>query len=311
MDYGLHGANPERFIDGDVFDFSTNTNVLPLDYTIDKTLAMTYPSTTIEVLKELLPYDNDNLLFTSGVNEAIYIIASMFDSYDILQPTYVEYERAITGYDKVINHIYNLSEIKSECVFICNPNNPTGEVRELEKTIMKHKDKVFIVDESYKDFIEYKELPLYKNVIYLRSLTKSYHLSGLRLGYVYADMHWINKINDRKPTWSVNSFAIDVAKQMLQNKDFIVRTKKFYKEESKWFKNKVSELGFQINDSSMHYFLIRIDRSVIPFMIKHNIFVRHTDNFKGLNGEYIRVCTRTRKENLYFIEKLEEFKRNL
>jgi len=312
MDYGLHGANPERFIDGLVYDFSTNTNVIKKRFKISKKNAYSYPSIEVDELKCLLKYENENILFTNGINEAIYIIASLYNKVSILQPTYVEYERALTGFGKEITHLYNLDVIDTECIFICNPNNPTGEYRDLSNIIKSNPNTMFVIDESYIDFVEnpFEIDYLLKNVILLRSLTKTYHLSGLRLGYVLSNEELIKTINDKKPTWSVNSFAIEVGKQMLSDENFIKKTKKYYLKEKEYFTGKLRELGVEVVDSSVHYFLLKISNSdFIPFMLKHRIFVRHTNNFKGLNGNYIRICTRTRKENKYFLKIIKKYRR--
>ncbi len=311
MDFGLHGANPERFIKGKVYDFSTNTSVVRNRFSIKKKLASNYPTIDSNELKDLLPYKNKQLLFTNGINEAIYLIATTINSAAIVQPTYVEYERALVGNKKKVVHIQNIDEIEDvEAVFICNPNNPDGKVRNLNLWIKRCKEKgiLLIVDESYKDFYDYVEKDVQEGVVYLRSLTKIYHMAGLRLGYVLASEEFIRSLNNIKPTWSVNAYAQYVGIQLLSQKKLLSKTKRFYKEESIWFKKQVMSLGYTIIDYGMHYFLIEVedDLSFINYMLKHRILVRHTRNFRHLDGQYIRVATRTRKENKYFIKKLKE-----
>ncbi len=311
MDFGLHGANPERFITGKVYDFSTNTSVVKNRFSIRKKLASQYPSIESEELKDLLPYKSDQMLFTNGINEAIYLITTMIDSAAIVEPTYVEYERALKGNNKRIEHIRTIEEIQDvDAVFLCNPNNPDGRVRDLKPWVehCQKKDILLIVDESYKDFYDYLETEVTSNVVFLRSLTKIYHMAGLRLGYVLADKRFIQQLHKRKPTWSVNAYAQHVGRQLLKDKTLVPKTRRFYQKESVWFKQQVQHLGCTIIDYGMHYFLIEVedDQLIIEHMLKNRILVRHTRNFKHLKGRFIRVATRTRRENKYFIKKLRE-----
>ena len=70
--------------------------------------------------------------------------------------------------------------------------------------------------------------------------------------------------------------------------------------------NNLKNSGFEISDSSVNFFLIKIknDFEIIKFLLKHGIAVRHTRNFPGLDGNYIRVATRLSEENDFFVKTL-------
>lgn len=318
MDFNLHGANPENHIKGKVYDFSTNTNVIRQRFKVRKELAYSYPSISGDFVKEKLKYDNKNVLITNGINEAIYILASMFSNVAIIQPTYVEYERALCASGSKITHRTDFDDLDYDAIFLCNPNNPTGtyypfaEIQDLIYRCAKA-NTVLIIDESYIDFtMEPYDIPISKHVILLRSLTKTYHLSGLRLGYVIAHESVIKLMDSIKPTWSVNSIALDVGRQVLSSKTHVKRTRKYYSKETARLVKELKSMGYEVLDSSTHYFLMKVenDEEFMDYLLSKRILVRHTRNFRGLDGRYVRICTRTRKENNFLIKVLKK-KENL
>ena len=191
-----------------------------------------------------------------------------------------------------------------------NPNNPTGKYISLRKLIISNPRTIFIIDEAYIDFLIDKNperLCDLNNVILLRSLTKIFHLSGARIGYIIADENIISELENHKPSWSVNGIAQELALIFLKNKEFIARTKKFYRSNTPEFMRLLRENNFDVMDSDVHYFLIKVedDLRVIENLLRAGIVVRHTRNFEGINGQYIRIATRTKNENMLLIEKLK------
>ena len=170
---------------------------------------------------------------------------------------------------------------------------------------------MFIVDEAYIDFVlndsKRERLCEFENVIILRSLTKIFHLSGVRIGYVIANEDTISRLKALQPTWSVNSIAQELALRFLNDKEFYEHTRAFYQEHTPKFIESIKIAGFEVMDSSVHYFLIRVknDIEAIKFLLRAGIVVRHTRNFPDLEGKYIRVATRTPNENKIFVEAIK------
>ena len=216
MELGLHGADPIGLYracgispPSVIYDFSTNTNVLPCPLPpLDMPgLIGRYPQGEGAALQHQLAAQNgveeQNILLVNGTNEAIYLIASYFagQTVAVLQPTYAEYGRALHAYGVNVIHIFALSELpaQAKALFICNPNNPTGSYRppaELAAFAASHPRLTCVIDEAYRDFLAtpppdapFAALP---NVLVLRSLTKIYHLSGLRIGYLLCAEDWGN-----------------------------------------------------------------------------------------------------------------------
>ena len=321
----IHGANPQNLYTAfnikppeKIIDFSTNTNILTwphelLDVDV-ASLASNYPEPECTELREIIS-ERENIspskiLFTNGINQAIFLLAGLFPNDNaILQPCYTEYQRAFTN----AQDIFTLEDAKFfRRVIICNPNNPTGRfIPDLSRTIAEYPDTIFIIDEAYIDFLtqsQAERLTDFPNAIILRSLTKIFHLSGARIGYVIADEGIIDALKSRMPSWSVNAFAQELALRFLADGKFYARTREFYRAETPAFMAGLREAGFEVMDSDVHYFLVRVndDMEVIRRLLTKGIAVRHTRNFAGLRGSYIRVATRYTEDNARLIAVMKD-----
>ena len=322
MDNLIHGANPENLyhafnipVPDKILDFSTNTNILSwpkLSINLEE-LASHYPDPDCNSLRRIISerenVSMNRILFTNGINEAIYLLAhSLSGTTAILQPCYPEYARAIVN-------LQNSFTVDDSCNYdnfiLTNPNNPTGKyIPDLSRVITRYPDTLFIIDEAYIDFLIHDELRErlcdFSNVILLRSLTKIFHLSGVRIGYVIANEDVISRLKARQPTWSVNAIAQELALKFLNDEPFYADTIAFYRKNTPMFVDALRASGFDVIDSDVHYFLIRVDDdiSVIRHLLMNGIAVRHTRNFAGLSGKYIRVATRFPEENEFFLHSL-------
>lgn len=318
----LHGANPENLyhafglqVPENFIDFSTNTNIISwpeLHINLEE-LASHYPDPECSRLRKIIA-ERENIspsriLFTNGSNEAIFLLSCLFtESTAILQPAYSEYARAF----KNLHNIFSLDDTHNfRHIIIINPNNPTGKYISLSKIIAANPDTVFIVDEAYRDFLlahQTERLCDYDNVIILRSLTKIFHLSGARIGYVIANEKIINALREQQPSWSVNAIAQELAVHFLNDSDFLTRTKNFYRENVPAFVEMLKASGFEVIDSDVHYFLVRVhdDMKIIRHLLNNGIVVRHTRNFAGLDGKFIRIATRKHEENKLFVDTIKK-----
>jgi len=224
------GRNPSQSIDSRITDFSSNVSPAGTPLTVKKFLKKNienikhYPdsssSTVISSLKKYTKLEKSNLIVGNGAIEILYNFCFAFLSKKtkvlIPIPTFQEYETAAKlnecqiSYFKTMNLSENLdifiSKIpKNGCVFICNPNNPTGQLlskNQLLQIIKKAKklstivflDECFIemVPESIESIILY--VKNYKNLFVLRSLTKSFALPGIRIGYAAASKQIITML---------------------------------------------------------------------------------------------------------------------
>lgn len=337
MNWRMHGGNPDKLyrqfgleMPDKVIDYSDNGNAVYRDkpFNIDyESYFDKYPDDEVlELINIVSKRENilpENILFANGTNELIYILSSYYQNkiVAILHPTYSEYEKALKAFDVKVEYIFSLDNIdkKYAALIVCNPNNPTGRYLDYEimhKLLEELNDKNIdlIIDEAYIDFmnVPHKTLDVinFKNLFILRSLTKFFHLSGLRIGYLISHIDNINKVKLRQPTWSVNSIAQVVALKYFEDEEFINKTKTFYYNERKRVFKELENLGFKVMPSEVNFFIMEVedDESLLRFLLTKGLVVRHTRNFPGLDGKYIRITLKTVEENDILLKALKEYK---
>ena len=333
MEFRLHGANPLKLYElfgveppAKIYDFSTNTNAAPQRGGFSPNLREAvedYPDDECAALRALLSanfgVEKENLLVTSGSNEAIYIIASYAAAREnfILQPVYGEYLRALSAFGAKTRNIFSLPAEFPEgsAVWLCNPCNPTGEFipdAEIYRTADGNPNVFFVIDEAYRDFIWTEEelLPLEQrpNVIRLRSLTKIYDMCGARAGCVAADEKILSRLRRRQPSWSVGGLAQQAALFFAADDDLVPRTKKYYSKEMPRLISALNSAGFRTLPTSVNYFLTEIedDEKFIRFLLERGCVVRHTRNFPSLDGRFVRIAARRAEENDVLIAAIKE-----
>ena len=336
MEFRLHGANPEKLYElfglpmpERLYDFSTNTNAVAQrggfapdlraaleDYPDDECLALR------ALLAEVTEAAPEYILVTCGSIESIYLFASYEAAREnrILQPVYGEYLRALKNFGAAPLNIFDLRAAKlpaEGAVWLCNPCNPTGGFipdGELDEIAARHPRTLFIVDEAYRDFIWTDEaLAPYRprpNVVRLRSLTKTYNLCGARIGYILADAEMTERLRRRQPSWSVSGLAQQAALFFLADATLLRRTKDYYAAEMPRLISAVNVAGFPTLPSCVNYFLAAVDddEKFIRFLLERGIVVRHTRNFPGLDGRYVRIAARTRPENDILLAAMEDYR---
>lgn len=211
---------------------------------------------------------------------------------------------------------------KNKCGLIfANPNAPSGlglsrnEIREmLEKS---DKDKVFVVDEAYCDFGGESSIPLlrdFKNLVIVRTFSKSLCAAGMRLGYLVANPEIVNLVTTVKN--SLNHFPIDVISQVAgraacENPDYYAECAKKVVLERESFIKFLREKGWFVNESQTNFVLARNPKmpgeKVYEEIKKQGILVRHFST-KGIE-DFVRITIGNHDEMNALkkvIEKLEE-----
>lgn len=331
--------------DPSIIDFSSNICPLGTPLSVKKSIKKNidkiknYPdsnsSSVISSLKNYTKLEKSNLIVGNGAIEIIYNFCFAFLSKDtkvlIPIPTFQEYETAAKlnnckiSYFKTMDLSENLEEFiskipKNGCVFICNPNNPTGKLlkkNQLLKIIKEAKklstfvfvDECFIemVPESNESILPY--VKKFDNLFILRSLTKSFALPGIRIGYAASSKQIIKVLQKIKIPWSVNSLAQDAANIALKNKTHLVKSNSIIKKELNYLTNKISKLdGYDCNKSSTNFILIKTKNdstSLQKKLLGKKILIRDCKNFRGLNNHYIRIAVKSHKDNLKLVKALE------
>ncbi len=342
----IHGGrNSIKNSNPHVIDFSSNITPIGIPLSVKTNLKknlddiQNYPDfRSLELISSLKKYtclQKSNLLVGNGAIEIIYnfcfALLSKKTKVLIPVPTFQEYETAAKLYNCKISYFktMNLSENidsfisqipRNGCVFICNPNNPTGKLLAKKqllliiKTAKKLSSIVFVdecfielVPESNESVISY--VKKYDNLFVLRSLTKSFGLPGIRIGYAAASKQMIEILQKIKIPWSVNSLAQNAGNIALKNKSHLTKSKLVIKKESIYLKNEIAKLdGFKCHDSSTNFILIKTKYNSTKLqqkLLKHKILIRDCKNFRGLNNHYIRIAVKSHKDNLKLVRALE------
>ena len=217
-----------------------------------------------------------------------------------------------------IREIINKVTKKTKIVFLANPNNPTGtyltklELIRLRKKLRKNI--LLVVDDAYAEYMkntDYKSgLDLFKNkqnVFILRTFSKIYGLSSLRIGWGYGSKKIIDALNIIKPPFNVNGIAQKAAVESLKDNKFIYRSIRhniLYATKLKDFLNKY---GISSNEVSANFLLLNFAKC--KFRAKYfyeklkmkGIILRPTeDGYKIKN--MLRLTIGSKKENLKFMK---------
>lgn len=337
----MNGKSPYDYI-----DFSVNINPY-----IDKDIIK---SCVLESLNEIEYYPDDRhkeiknsisekydlpasyIYLGNGANDIIYKIMQAFHKPMqalILSPTFSEYEKAILSvYGSGIEY-YNMEKsmeihqdyielLKSkkniEIIFICNPNNPTGLLMDMDllEDVLEYcsQNNIWVViDECFMDFVRnsyrYSAMAYinkYYNLIILKSFTKIFSIPALRLGFLLTkNMELLDSLNEITPSWNINTIALRVANELI-NYD----TEKMLSDISNqrnMLVSKFKELGFTVYASKANFILFKTDIEIDLYerLLEHNIIIRDCSDYRGLKKGYYRIAIRSKEDNLILIEKLK------
>ncbi|MCR5239702.1 MAG: aminotransferase class I/II-fold pyridoxal phosphate-dependent enzyme [Prevotella sp.] len=278
------------------------------------------------MLAEKFGVPEETIMVTNGATEAIYLIAQLYSGWAsiIPQPTFTEYEDAC----KIYNHLlsYNTDdelEILPEdrLYWLCNPNNPTGNVMNkhlISHIIRQHPRYLYVIDQSYKDYtlspmIQPAEMTDCYNVMLVYSLSKTYCIPGLRLGYIFSSPIIIDRLRQIRQPWTVNAVAIEAGKYLLEHDPKMVPDLPDYLAEAQRLRQQLSAIdGLLVMDTATHFMLVNIDHGdtydLKKWLIDHyGILIRDASNFRSLDNHCFRVTARTPEEDDRLVEALNEY----
>ena len=278
---------------------------------------------------------------TNGGAEAIFLAAALLaergaSRATLVEPTFCEYARACHHYALDVAALaleptrFELDETRalaamrhSDAVFLCRPNNPTGTLveRELIERLLiegQHHGSVLVVDEAFVDFVAPDErltplLARYNNLLLLRSMTKLYTIPGLRLGYLLGAEAVIARIAALQLPWSVNALAAALVEPLLADTDYHARTLAWLDTERPWLEHELRSLGLRVVPSCANFLLLQDSGSrpmsaLLEHLARGGILARHTHNFTGLDGAWLRIAVRTRHDNTRLVKAVADWR---
>ena len=347
-----HGANVDNMAkkfgknENDIIDFSSNVNphiISDLGKYVLEGLekSRSYPDINYTNLRnnisDFIKVDSELIIPGNGATEIIYLLMkSIKRRLAILNPTFSEYGRGakLNNLEIIYFHLkeennfsIDLDEIqknmdKFDSLFVCNPNNPNGKVKDLNELLdlMIENDKLLIVDETFMEFVGEEEkyslinkIEQTPNLFILKAVTKFFGMPGLRLGYgVTSNKQIINNIYEYKEPWTINSFAENLSNYLFKDKEYINGSKDYYINERKFMLEELRKISrLKVYDTDTNFVLIKLDDDEanslkLELFEKYNILIRDASNFIGLDKSYIRVAIKSHNDNKVLIESLRK-----
>jgi len=328
-----------------MLDFSASINPLGVPESVQLEIQRNmkylynYPDPDAMALRQHLSayhdIDAESIICGNGSTELIYLVARVLHPMKILipAPTFSEYERAcrtesyrlqVASFQLQEENEFEINPdefIKSmkrcDAAFLCNPNNPTGRLIK-KNAVLRIADaakklKCFLViDEAFMDFRpedsvinEVKNNPY---LIVLRSMTKFYALSGLRIGYGVFPQHLIKALNEHKEPWTVNMLAQKAGLAALKDRTYRDKTFRLMNREKRFLENGFKKIGVTFYHSDANFYLLKINdaEGLCRGLRKKGILVRDCSNFRGLDSRYIRIAVKAHEENTMLLKELAE-----
>ena len=278
----------------------------------------------------------DNWIFLgNGSDEPIDLLFRAFcepniDNVVSIDPTYGMYQVAAdinnTQVKKVLltedfqldtDKLISAVDKNSKLLFLCSPNNPTGNSfrsRDIETIIISF-DGIVVLDEAYIDFNpEQSFLPRLKNfpnLVILQTFSKAWGMAGIRLGMAFADPFIIEILSKIKYPYNLNILTQKTALDLLNKHDEMKNWVSTLLMERKLMENKFEQLNFveKIYHSDSNFILIKTGKAkdIYNYLVKNKIIVRDRSNITLCEG-CLRVTVGTPDENAQLVDALNNYK---
>ncbi|NCC10407.1 MAG: histidinol-phosphate transaminase [Bacteroidia bacterium] len=273
----------------------------------------------------------EQIFLGNGSDEAIDLLFRVFcepgvDEVVAVEPTYGMYQvcAAVNGvaYRQVwLNDAFQLDASKvlaatterTKLVFICSPNNPTGndlDRREIERVIAGFEG-VVVLDEAYGDFSEVPsfcaELGRYPNLVVLQTFSKAWGCAGIRLGMALASSAVIALLNKVKYPYNINVLTQQKALEHLRRRDEVGEWATVLKRERELLCKALEGLGCvkRVYPSAANFLLVQVTDAtrIYQGLVRCGVIVRNRDSVPGCSG-CLRISVGTSEENEKLIEAL-------
>src|SRR5918995_1425290 len=190
-------------------------------------------------LSKYTKIDKKYLAIGNGSDQIIDLILSVFGK-----------EKRVTTFTPTFSYFIDRCLLYSLIIYICSPNNPTGNQFDkdlLIELIKNFDDKLIIIDEAYVEFASYSfcsETIQSQNIILLRTLSKAFGLAGARLGYCIANEDFAHTFKTIiQYPYAINNISLNIGSEILKNSKYIEKTIKIIKKERKRILDSLKEMN--------------------------------------------------------------------
>ncbi len=279
--------------------------------------------------------DASRIFLGNGSDEAIDLVYRVFcepgsDNVVAIEPTYGMYKVCAdinnVEYRKVLlDDHYQLSAAKllaacdenTKVVWLCSPNNPTGNNlnRSEIETVVKESQCIVVIDEAYADFSENrsfrKDLALYPNLIVLNTFSKAWGCAALRLGMAFASAEIIELFNKVKYPYNINLLTQEQADKILDRRFEVEDWVRLLLQERAKVMKAFAELPIckKVYPSDANFFLALVTdaQAVYDYLVEKGIIVRNRTRVEQCNN-CLRITIGTKSENIELLSALRQFK---
>lgn len=325
----------DDFDSGLLLDANENSLGAPYKTADDQGLHR-YPSPHQQPLRKKLAafreVEPDNVFTGVGSDEAIDLLFRIFckpaeDRILITPPTYGMYKVSADihdiGIDEVlldeqfqpkVVELLDTAGPKTKLLFLCSPNNPTGNLVDPEKVqqLVEQFPGIVVVDEAYIDFSEGKswaaKVNEFENLVVLQTMSKSFGLAGIRMGIAYASKDIINFMMKVKAPYNINALTGKYALEAFNHLDTVRFKIEKIIEERKRLKTRLTELPTvrKIYPSDANFLLVKFDKAMETYkkLTDEGIILRYRGN-EPLCDNCLRITVGTREENNRLLETLK------
>ncbi len=306
-----------------------------------------YPDPNCDRLREKISkkykLKPSNIIFGNGSDEIFYIISYCFLN-NKLEGLYSKhgfliYPIAINAaaakavnaneknYKSDIDELLKKSNVNTRLCFIANPNNPTGtylnkkEIKRLREGLPKKC--LLVIDSAYSEYVvesDYSDGLSYaktrNDIIITRTFSKIYGIASLRLGWAYCPNEIAKTLNKIRPVFNINSYAHEVALNILDDEVFLKKSIEHNLFWKKWLTNQFVSLGFKVISGVANFILVKFNNNrqasiLADCLEKSNIYVRTLKNYKLEDCLRISIGSeRDLKKLVYMVKKIIKEKNN-
>jgi histidinol-phosphate aminotransferase len=282
-------------------------------------------------IAQLKGVQKENLFLGNGSDEAIDLILRVFcepvkDEVVICEPTYGMYRVSseinqvkvrniplTVDFELDVDGILSQQSTSSKVLFVCSPNNPTGNLMSKEKVglLLEEFDGIVVVDEAYIDFANQAswvgKIAGHSRLIVLQTFSKAWGMAGLRLGMAFAQAPIIDLLNKVKPPYNLNVITQQVALERLANDEEVkVRIDKILSQRAIMFDRLIQLKGVNhVYNSDANFLLVKLDDADQTYkrMVAEGIILRNRSRLLQCDN-CLRITIGTEAENKSVLESL-------
>jgi len=257
--------------------------------------------------------DEDSSVLMSAVTFAMYEIYAKQMGAKIIRTASFEHK-----YDEFMEAFHMR---KPKIVYICTPNNPTGDATSKEEVLKMidamHKDAIIVVDGAYMEYAAAKDAKYaitpndllgYENVIYLGTFSKAHGLGGMRVGYGIAQGELIEELHKMRPPFNISTLSLAVAIEACKSDSFVEESIALHQEQIKRYEAFADENGFKYIDSYTNFITYLFDETedstkISEALLQRGVIIRDLASY-GMNA--VRITIGTQKQNDVFFKHFKE-----